>query len=100
MNSPDDLSFLDDIGEEYLLQEMLQNPLNVEGAFFLFNNGEPVSYYGHKRLRTYPVKAGVTVYSKISYNNVIEKAGINLLKKLNWHGLAMVEFLFDPKSGE
>jgi len=69
----------------------------VPGVFYLFENGKMVSYYGHKRIRTYTIEGGVTVYSKISFNEQIKKMGENLLSKLNWSGLAMVEFLFDKR---
>ena len=96
VNTPEELGIISEYGEDYLIQEQLPDPRSVEGAFFLFDNGQLVSYYGHQRLRTYPVKAGVTVYSKISFNDDLKAVGATLLQKLNWHGLAMVEFLFDP----
>lgn len=98
LNTPDDLKALDTLDSHYLLQEQLPDPRGVEGAFFLFDRGNLLGYYGHRRLRTYPVRAGVTVYSQISFNEVIKTIGIRLLSELKWHGLAMIEFLFDPRT--
>lgn len=82
----------------YLIQERIKNGQNILGGFFLTHNGKLVSYYGHKRIRTYPEEGGVTVYSKVDINNDIEELGSSLLYKLNWSGLAMIEFLFDEDS--
>ncbi len=83
----------------YIIQERLDNSKDIEGAFFLFDKGKLVSYYGHKRIRTYPRNGGVTVYSKCEINRELRKLGSKLLEGLNWSGIAMVEFLFDTKSG-
>lgn len=84
---------------QYIIQERLENSKDIEGAFFLFDNGQLVSYYGHKRIRTYPQNGGVTVYSKCEINSDLRELGSKLLEGLNWSGIAMVEFLFDTKSG-
>ncbi len=84
--------------EKYLIQERLENPKDIEGGFFLFDKGQPVSYYGHKRIRTYPSTGGVSVYSKCELNPELQVLGEEVLKKLQWSGLAMVEFLYDTKS--
>lgn len=84
--------------DNYLIQERIDNGKDILGGFFLFDKGKLVSYYGHKRIRTYPEKGGVTVYSKVEFNEDLKKSGELLLSKLNWSGIAMVEFLFDKNS--
>jgi predicted ATP-grasp superfamily ATP-dependent carboligase len=59
-----------------------------------------VSYYGHERLRTYPIKGGVSIYSKAKYNQRIKILGTKLLENLHWSGFAMVEFIFDEKTND
>jgi len=81
---------------KYIIQERLENPKDVEGGFFLFYEGQKISYYGHRRIRTYPVSGGVSIYSKCDLNPELEALGTELLQKLEWSGLAMVEFLYDP----
>lgn len=83
---------------EYLIQERLNNSKDILGAFFLVVEGEVISYYGHKRIRTYPPEGGVTVYSKTYFNDELKQQGSELLKKLNWNGIAMIEFLYDDNS--
>lgn len=79
-----------------LVQERLNN-INVEGAFFLFENGKKIGYYGHRRIRVYPETGGVTVYSQSVFSKELEELGTQLLKALNWSGFAMVEMLWDPE---
>ncbi len=99
IDSESDLGRLERLPETYLIQEQIPCGQEIQGGFFLFDRGECVSYYGHRRLRTYPARGGVTVFSKIDSCMEIRNIGVDLLSRLNWHGLAMVEFLRDPSDG-
>ncbi|WP_422081497.1 ATP-grasp domain-containing protein [Ulvibacterium sp.] len=83
--------------EKHFVQERLPNPKDVEAGFFLCFEGEIISYYGHKRIRTYPATGGVTVFSKYNKLDAIEILAKSIIKKLNWSGLIMIEFLFDVR---
>lgn len=97
IETPEEMSVLESLDlDQYIVQEKIPQSHAVEGGFFLFNQGAPVGYYGHQRIRTYPVKGGVTVYSKLAFNPEVEAAGNALLAGLRWHGVAMVEYLHDP----
>ncbi len=85
---------------KYIIQERLENSKDVKGGFFLFKEGKLISYYGHERIRTYPPEGGVTVFSKCDSNEEIKNIGAKLLEKLNWNGIAMIEFLYDSKSNQ
>jgi predicted ATP-grasp superfamily ATP-dependent carboligase len=92
----EDLELLDKIDfDTYIVQEKIGNMRNVNGAFFLFNKGKCISYYGHRRIRTFPPSGGVTVFSAFDDNQIIKHIGTSLLEKLNWSGFAMIEFLYD-----
>lgn len=94
----DQLYLLEDIDhEEYLVQEKIESDRKIYGAFYLCKDGEVVSYHGHRRIRTFPEKGGVTVYSKANYDPEIRDAGAELLKRLNWNGFAMIEFMYDER---
>ena len=84
----------------HLVQDLLENSRHVEGAFFLFDKGRCVRYYSHLRLRTHPADGGVTVFSASGNNPVIRQIGVDVLSKMNWSGLAMIEFLKDYGTGE
>lgn len=94
----DQLRELDD--EEYLIQEKVESSNKIHGGFYLCEDGDVKVYHGHERIRTFPEKGGVTVFSKASYSEELKNIGENLLKKLSWNGFAMVEYLYDDNSGE
>lgn len=79
----------------YLVQEKIESDKNIHGGFYLCREGETVSYHGHRRIRTFPEKGGVTVYSGTDETEEIKQIGKDLLKKLNWSGFAMIEFMYD-----
>lgn len=81
------------------VQERLPNPKDIQAGFYLCKQGEIISFYSHKRIRTYPEIGGVTVYSKSEYNKEIKALGAQVIKELNWSGFVMIEFLFDDRDG-
>ncbi len=83
--------------DKYIIQKRLKNASTIEGGFFLMKEGEVISYYGHKRIRTYPPSGGISVFSKCEINQKIKNLGSSLLAKLNYTGLAMVECLYDEE---
>jgi len=84
--------------DECIIQEKINQDSPVEAAFFLCKEGEVLSYYGHRRIRTFPKKGGVTVFSKCALNEALFDIGSLILKKMNWSGFAMIEFMYDIKS--
>ena len=101
IDNAEDMVRLDGIDlSKYVVQEKIIDGHKVEGAFFLCENGVLITAYSHKRIRTFPEIGGVTVFSGCDYNNSIINIGSDLLKKLNWSGVAMIEFLFDKESGK
>ena len=93
-----------DLGEvdlnKYLVQERIPNSSEVVGGFYFAKNGTVLSFYSHERLRTYPEKGGVSLYSKSSQDDLILKEGEKILKKLNWNGLIMIEFILDERDNK
>ncbi len=84
----------------YLIQELLPNGKNVEGAFFLCHNGKVIGSYSHKRIRTSPEEGGVTVLSSIDDNPKLIQQGKELLEHVGWEGLIMLEYIFDDRCNE
>lgn len=82
---------------------MIQEFIPQGGAYgvsMLFNYGEPRAIFAHKRLREYPNSGGPsTLRESIRYPE-IEDYATTLLKALDWHGVAMVEFRVDPRDGK
>jgi predicted ATP-grasp superfamily ATP-dependent carboligase len=77
-----------------LIQEYI--PGESRGFFTLFDHGKPIAFFAHRRLREYPPTGGASVVAEsIACEPEMKHYGIKLLKALNWHGVAMVEFKKD-----
>lgn len=64
-----------------------------QGVFALFNQGRPVCYFAHRRLREKPPGGGVSVLSESAMvTDSLRSHTEKLLCPINWHGVAMVEF--------
>ena len=101
IDSPEKLSKLDKLDlDNVIVQERIGELNEIQGGFFLFDQGRLISFYSHQRIRTYPRSGGVSVYSRIGYNEKIREIGENLLCQLEWSGIAMIEFMFDQRTDE
>lgn len=101
--SPEELPYIyNDVLDKYgetMIQEFIPHG-GAYGVSVLFNKGEPRAVFTHKRLREYPTSGGPsTLRESIRYPE-IEKYALDLLKALNWHGVAMVEFRIDARDGK
>ena len=75
----------------FMLQEFI--PGHGAGLFCLFNEGKPVQFFAHTRLREKPPQGGVSVLSQAApIDKKLQALTVRLLKAVNWHGAAMVEF--------
>ncbi len=78
----------------FMLQAFV--PGKGEGVFALYNEGQPLTFFAHKRLREKPPQGGVSVLSEsTSVDKRLESYSRKLLEHVNWHGIAMVEFRVD-----
>ncbi|WP_323172009.1 carboxylate--amine ligase [Natrialba sp. PRR66] len=93
---------------ETLRTEMGHTPIRQEyvpttdeyGFFALYDRGEPVATFQHRQRRGYSYAGGPSSYRESVWIPELERAGRALLDHLEWHGLAMVEFLRDEETGE
>jgi len=75
----------------FTMQSFIQG--TGQGIFTLFNHGEPVCYFAHRRIREKPPGGGVSVLSESApIDETLRTAAEALLRKVGWHGVAMVEF--------
>lgn len=83
-----------------LIQEYIPNG-GAYGVGALFNfNSEPRAAFVYKRIREYPVSGGPSTLRESVINDEIKDIALNLLKSLNWKGIAMVEFRVDARDGK
>lgn len=88
-----------EIGHVPLVQEFV--PSSDEYGFFaLYDEGEAVATFQHRQRRGWKYCGGPSAYRESVDIPELEAAGIGLLDELDWHGVAMVEFLRDETTGE
>jgi predicted ATP-grasp superfamily ATP-dependent carboligase len=78
-----------------LLQEGI--PGDDYCATFLFDHGELRAAMTYHNLRSYPVKSGTGVLRETVKAPTIEAIGTELLTRLNWHGVAEIDFRWTGK---
>ena len=77
--------------QPFLLQECVSG--HGQGIFALYDNGRPLAFFAHRRLREKPPSGGVSVLSEsIPVNPLLLTHARSLLGSAGWHGIAMVEF--------
>jgi predicted ATP-grasp superfamily ATP-dependent carboligase len=96
---PDREELVAKMGHVPLVQEYV--PDSDEYAFFaLYEDGEAKATFQHRQRRGYNYCGGPSAYRESVDVPELDAAGRRLLDHLDWHGLAMVEFLRDPETGE
>ena len=67
------------------------------GYFALMNHGKLCAEFAHRRIRdVYPTGSGSAVRESIQPEPEIRRASLAILEALQWHGVAMVEFRWQP----
>ncbi len=88
------------VGSYPMVQEYC--PGHGLGQFFLFSRGEVVAQFQHKRLHEWPPEGGVSSLCQSlaadRHADLMHKS-IALLKAMQWEGVAMVEYRFNPANG-
>lgn len=71
------------------------------GIELLANHGEIVFAFQHQRLHELPLTGGGSCYRKsVPINPVLLDASRKLISAINWHGVAMVEFKWQPDTNQ
>lgn len=91
-------SLLTSLSDGFLIQEYI--PGDGYGFFGLFNEGALRAIFMHKRLREYPITGGPSTAAESVYKPRLKELGLKILRPLNWHGVAMVEFRKDFRDNE
>jgi predicted ATP-grasp superfamily ATP-dependent carboligase len=81
-----------------LLQERIVGP--GVGVFACFQHGQPIALFSHRRIREKPPSGGVSVLSEsVIVDPAAAAHAVRLLARLEWRGVAMVEFKTDHRDG-
>ncbi len=85
----------------FVYQEWIPAGGRSFNASYLFDqNGIPVTGFLMEKIRQYPMKGGSTSFAKGIKNEKLLSRGRELLKKLDWKGVAEIEYIQDPRDGE
>ena len=75
----------------FMIQECV--PGTGQGIFALYEHGQALAFFAHRRLREKPPRGGVSVLSEsIKPSPALLSDARALLDKAHWHGIAMVEY--------
>lgn len=96
--SPDEVRRLNFSSQIHLAQEYL--PGEGYGFFALFKDSRLLAKFCHHRLHEVRAEGGVSSLRESFKDELLEELGSRLLQKLNWHGVAMVEFRKDFRDGK
>lgn len=82
-----------------LIQERVVGP--GIGAFFLFDRGELVVEFAHRRLREKPPSGGASVLCEsTAVDPKLRDFAVRMLGSIGWHGVAMMEYKQDRRTGD
>jgi hypothetical protein len=68
------------------------------GVFFLIHQGEVMAEFMHLRLHEVPHTGGVSSLRRSWRHPVIREDALSKLRRMNWEGVAMMEYRWDPAS--
>ena len=75
----------------FLVQEYIRG--TGQGIFALYDQGRPLVFFAHRRLREKPPSGGVSVLSEsVAVDPRMREMAEKVLNEARWHGVAMVEF--------
>ncbi len=97
--APDRARLQEAFGHEPIVQEFV--PIAEEymvGA--LYDHGEPVATFQHEQIRGSSYVGGGGVYRESTFDPELEDVARRLLEELDWHGLACIEYMRHPETGE
>lgn len=78
-----------------MIQEFI--PGSGAGIFCLYDHGQAVTFFAHRRVREKPPQGGISVLSEsVPVDPLLKQHAEKLLAAANWHGVAMVEFRVAP----
>jgi len=82
-----------------LIQERIVGP--GVGMFAVFDRGEMIAEFSHRRLREKPPAGGASVLSEsLPVDPRLREFAVRMLGPLRWHGVAMMEYKQDARSGD
>ncbi len=82
----------------FILQEKV--PGESYGVSCLYEKGKPVAVFTHKAIIEQYIRGGPSTRRVSVKMPMLEECAYKILNSMNWHGIAMLEFLYDEASGK
>lgn len=83
-----------------MIQEHVPSGPKYDVCLVMDQRGELVASFAQRELRHFPIQDGLsTMQESVWRPDLVERAAA-LLREIGWYGLAEVEFMEDPQSGE
>lgn len=89
------------VGKWPLIQEYC--PGTGLGQFFFIHDGKALRRFQHIRIAEWPPEGGFSSVCEslpLTEHAELQEKSIALLRAIEWEGIAMVEYRFDPKTGK
>jgi predicted ATP-grasp superfamily ATP-dependent carboligase len=84
-----------------IVQEVVPSAPGTEYAFrALYDHGELIASNQKRQIRGKTYAGGTSVFRRMVYDPQLEAVGRRLLDRLDWHGLASVQFIENAETGE
>ena len=83
---------------DFFFQEYI--PGQGYGFYALFDRGNPKAYFMMRRIHEVPFTGGPSSLRESIYDEKLKEYGLRILKHLQWHGVAMVEFRKDIRDNK
>jgi predicted ATP-grasp superfamily ATP-dependent carboligase len=94
---------IDAIRAEMRHEPIVQEFVPTDGEFMfagLYDHGEALATFQHRQVRGDSYLGGGGVYRKSIYDEELQQVADRLLRELDWHGLACIEYMRDANTGE
>ena len=102
-NDPEELeNSYNEITQKYgpaLIQQFIPG-IKHTAVFLLNKNSEVTRFFVHRAIREFPVSGGPTCFLESVKYEPIYEYGLKLLRRVNFTGLAAMEFILDNNDGE
>jgi len=95
VNSPDELCRYYDMMHKRQEFPLVQEYISGEGfgvSVVMDKEHNPIEVFCHRRLREYPISGGPSCLCESAWDASLAEHAVELLRSLNWVGVAMVEF--------
>lgn len=80
----------------FMIQEFIEG--HGTGIFILYDQGNPITYFSHKRIREKPPSGGVSVLCEsVRVDKTLKEIADILLARIRWNGVAMIELVTTPE---